>query len=425
MLDNPSSAVRNLLRWTRPLTLAWTAAFTCGLCVLALVAVRLESQRHRSDLDADLALYAMATYGLTWFDERGAFHGEVFEREEELRASEYEIWVIEPGNPPITHLQPEDPFFEIPDLALLSQDMVDAPREVFREGVDRHGQRFRLHAIPTFAEGDDEEAVAMIAVLGDPEPGRLAHRLFVLRIVAITAFLAFIGLLVGIVLARWSLRPALVSLRRREGFIAATAHELRNPLAALRGVCDGGLSGDEQPEKALERMSKILDASSRTVEDLLLFTRLDVGTVEPAREKVRLDLLVETVLPEDGSIRLAAEPCVVEIDPSLAAAAVRNLVENACLHGRSGDRESGDGVRVTVRRGEIVVEDQGPGFPADLLARQVHEIEVVASRRGSGLGLAITQLIATLHEGELRLENQPSGGARTILHLVSAKFQVA
>lgn len=409
MLDDPATS-RRLLRLTLPLALAWTSAFVLGLSLLAVQALRLEGERHRSDLDADLAIHATATYGLTWFDEHGAFHGELFDREE-LRESLHDIWLIEPGTPPRIHLEPETPRFDVPDLGELARDVVADPRDVFRDGRDRRGRHYRLTAIPTFPDHDDTRAVAMIAVVGDPEPGRLAHRRFSTRIVLITGLLAAAGLLVGMGLARFSLRPALESLRQRESFVAAAAHELRNPLAALRGVCDGALAGDEEARAALRRMAPLLDGASQTVDDLLLFTRLDAGTVEIERSKVRLDLLVEATLPEDSPIALVVEPTVVEIDAGLASVAVRNLIENACRH---GGPEPSD-IRVRVTDAEVVVDDDGPGFPEAILERDVHEVSVVPSRGGSGLGLAITSLVAGLHGGSLRLENRPEGGARATL----------
>ena len=417
MLDDPSTG-RHLLRLTLPLTLAWTSAFGLGLCLLAVLAVRLEGERHRSDLDADLAIHATATYGLTWFDEDGAFHGEIYDREE-FRDAPYDIWLIEPETEQ-RHLAPEVPRFDIQDLTELARDVVDRPRDVLRDGRDRDGRRYRLLAIPTFADHDDTRAVAMVAVVGDPEPGRVAHRHFVTRIALITGVLAVAGLLVGMALARWSLRPALASLRQRETFVAAAAHELRNPLAALRGVCDGALAGDEEAPAALRRMAPMLSGASQTVDDLLLFTRLDAGSIAIERGKVRLDLLVEAALPEDSSVDLNAEPCVVEVDPGLATVAVRNLVDNARQHGGGGTHR----VRVRVEGGDITVDDAGPGFPRAILERAVHEVSVVASRRGSGLGLAIASLIAGLHDGGLHLENRPEGGARAKLRLVSAGFKV-
>ncbi len=431
---NDQSTGRRLLRLTLPLTLAWTSAFVLGLCLLAVPAARLEGELRRSDLDAGLALHATATYGLTWFDEHGIFHSELYDREE-MRDAPYDIWLIEPVPPeedkwkespegdkwkesPRIHLAPELPRFDVQGLAELARDIIAAPREIYRDGRDRRGERYRLVAIPTFADENDDEALAMIAVVGDPEPGHTAHRLFVAKIALITGLLASAGLLVGMVLARWSLRPALASLHQRESFVAAAAHELRNPLAALRGLCDGALAGDEEAPAALRRMASLLDDASRTVDDLLLFTRLDAGTVKIERSKVRLDLLVEAVLPEDSAVVLTVEPCVVEVDPGLTAVAVRNLLANACRHG--GPRPSD--VRVRVEEGEIVVDDHGPGFPEAILARAVHQVSVVASRRGSGLGLAITALVAGLHGGWLRLENRPEGGARATLRLAADGF---
>ena len=70
---------------------------------------------------------------------------------------------------------------------------------------------------------------------------------------------------------------------------------------------------------------------------------------------VRLDLLVETVLPEDESVELEAISSTVEADVDLLAPAVRNLIENARLHGEGE-------VRVRVEGSTVTVKDDGPGL---------------------------------------------------------------
>jgi hypothetical protein len=67
-------------------------------------------------------------------------------------------------------------------------------------------------------------------------------------------------------------------------------------------------------------METLLRSASHTLEDLLLFARLDAGaTLE--RQPVRLDLLVETLLPDDDSVRFVATASVVNLDPRLASVA--------------------------------------------------------------------------------------------------------
>jgi two-component system sensor histidine kinase TctE len=126
---------------------------------------------------------------------------------------------------------------------------------------------------------------------------------------------------------------------------------------------------------------------------------------------VRLDLLVETLLPDDDSVRFVATASVVNLDPRLASVAVRNLIENARKYGQ---RDGVAHITVTVSGAQVVVEDQGKGFSEALLTRRETDFVISPTQGGTGLGLAIVNMVARLHGGALRLENRAKGGARVV-----------
>ncbi|TXH59682.1 MAG: ATP-binding protein, partial [Thiothrix sp.] len=152
----------------------------------------------------------------------------------------------------------------------------------------------------------------------------------------------------------------------------------------------------------------LLRSATHTLEDLLLFARLDAGA-SLKRQPVRLDLLVETLLPDDDSVTLNAAATVVNLDPRLTTVAVRNLLENARKHGASSAQPH---IQVTVVGVQVTVEDQGKGFSAELLAQREADFVLSPTQGGTGLGLAIVNMVARLHGGALRLENRIGGGAR-------------
>lgn len=407
---------RKLLRLGLPMLLAWSLAWVIGIGILAKVAIDLRAELRDSGLDTRLSLYTMAVYGLTWFDSSGTFHGEVLRYEPEFNAPPYDIWVIEanaPHTPPITHLAPHKPQFALQaeDLLGLLPTVMGKAEKTYRNGLDQKGAAYRLYAIPTYL---DQAAAttpkAMIVVIADPIPGRLEYDTFVHRILLVTAFLGVIGLLVGAILTWWSLRPAVASLKQRERFLSATAHELRTPMAALRTICESAQKGDEAPEQAFARMGRLLQTTSYTLEDLLLFARLDAGAALE-RQAVRLDLLTETLLPEDSRIQLQATASTVQLDPRLASVAIRNLLENAQRHGNTPDEH----LRVIVAGSQVIVEDQGSGYSAALLAQTGRDFSISPSQGGTGLGLAIANRVAKLHGGTLHLENIHPQGARATL----------
>jgi signal transduction histidine kinase len=404
----------HLRRLGIPLLVAWSVAWLLGIAILANVAINQRAERRDADLDTQLALYATAVYGLTWFDD-GGFHDELLRLETDWQPAPYDLWVIAPANPPVQHLAPPQPRFAIADFSFLIPEVMGQARKVYRDGVDTKGQAYRLYAIPTYTDqANDAAPKAMVIVVADPVPGQVAYQAFVRRIWLTALALGVIGLLVGTALTYWSLRPAFAALQQRERFLSATAHELRTPVAALRSICESAQRGDEAPHLALTRMETLLRSASHTLEDLLLFARLDAGaTLE--RQPVRLDLLVETLLPDDDSVRFVATASVVNLDPRLASVAVRNLIENARKYGQ---RDGVAHITVTVSGAQVVVEDQGKGFSEALLTRRETDFVISPTQGGTGLGLAIVNMVARLHGGALRLENRAEGGARVTVNFM-------
>ncbi len=378
----------------------------------------------------------MALYGLAWMDEDGVFHGDLARREPLLQHSPFDLWAIEPGDPPRVHLGPRSARFDIADLFDIARRTVASQRNRRRSGVDAAGKPYRLFAMASYDDAD----VARMAVLvvGDTAPYVAAHRSFVASLALVCAAVAAAGLAVGAWLARRSLRPVAETFRMRHRFLAGAAHELRGPVAGLRAVCESAAAGDEPAEAALGRIGAIVSRTGDVVENLLLFARLEADRTEFRPRQLRLDLLVEATLPEDAlvdsatrhaehgeRVRLDAEPVLVEGDDRLLRVAVANLVRNALRYGYDG-RGTSDGPRgrdsavvtVRVRASSVVVEDDGPGFAAEVLEHAGEPF--LPGRRGVGLGLALVRMIAEVHGGDLVVQNRPEGGARAIFRISSS-----
>ncbi len=398
------------------LTAAWTVAWVVGIGIVLFAAIRISADYQRRDLDADLELYAMAVYGLAWIDEGGHFHDEYLLREPFLVDSPFEIWAVEPGDPPVIRLAPDSPRFEIASLGRIARGVVRTMDERTISGVDANGHRYRLHAIPSF---DDSDVARMaIMVVGDTEPSSAAHARFVRSMTASSLAVALLGISIGAWLARRSLLPVAETYEQRERFLGGAAHELRNPVAGLRAVCESAEAGDESADQALARIHPIVLRTGALVENLLLYARLEADGTSPVVGDVRLDLLVEACVPDDGTVELTADECTISADARLVEVAVTNLLANAERHARRDDARAG--VRVKVAGGRVTVEDDGPGFTPELLAHAAEPFVSSADSRGVGLGLALTRLIADLHGGELRLENRDGGGARVMLDFSSS-----
>lgn len=196
------------------------------------------------------------------------------------------------------------------------------------------------------------------------------------------------------------------------------AHELRNPLASLKGHAqllaeDLEDAGDAKRHAKAER---VVGEAERL--ELLTTTLLDFvrdGPIE--RTKTTPSELVGRSLeglPEQRvKVDLASAPPALEIDAGRLARAIHNLVDNA-LQASSEDAElkmatDGRDVVVTVR-------DRGPGLPPGSEA-QIFEPFMTTRVRGTGLGLAVARRIAEQHDGTLTGDNHPSGGALFTLRL--------
>lgn len=204
----------------------------------------------------------------------------------------------------------------------------------------------------------------------------------------------------------------------------SVAHEVRNPLSALRGLVQylgkGAEPGSRRQSCAQTAVSEV-DRLERVVSDLLDYTRnreprllpLDLAESagatlallndEPRAKGVELDSDLSGGLPQ------------VQADPDQVRQIVMNLLLNAL--------EANDGrgrVALRLRRQDkqvlLEVADQGPGLPPGD-PEQVFDPFFSTKDRGTGLGLAIARRLARGLGGELAAENQPQGGALFTLSL--------
>ncbi|BAV96014.1 sensor histidine kinase [Lysobacter enzymogenes] len=409
----PRARDRLLRRLHLRLTAVWTGAWLLCVAALCAVAIFTHARLTQLDLASNLRLRATAVYGLAWFDAEGRLHDEVLRKEPGLLDGDADIWVIGNGAPARVLLAPARPRFDLADpFALADAAMSDGP-EGLREGRDRNGRAYLLQGKETY--DDRDRPVATILVLADPAARDAAQAAFVRNTLLLAAAFAALGIVLGNVLSRRSLRPAIASFEQQERFLAAAAHELRTPVARLQALCESAHDGREPAERVLGKVERVAGQTAGLVDKLLLLARLDAAATPVSKEPVRLDLLVEAVIPEDRAIEFHAIESVIDADVRLLQTAVRNLIENALVHAAKGD--GAEPVVVTVEAGKVIVEDLGPGFPAESLARLREPFVSGPGSPGSGLGLSIVQHIAELHGGELRLLNRAGGGARVELIL--------
>jgi signal transduction histidine kinase len=179
--------------------------------------------------------------------------------------------------------------------------------------------------------------------------------------------------------------------------LANASHELRTPLTRIRL----GLElAEAQPERKAE-LAKDIAELDQLVDEILLVSRLDVTEVLDVREDVDLAALAAEECARYDDCCVAGKSVTVRGDPMLLRRMIRNLVENAKLHGKPP-------IEVTVGkrhdRAVLDVLDRGPVIAAEARERLFSSFYRIPGRsgpKGTGLGLALVKQIARRHGGDV------------------------
>ncbi len=214
-------------------------------------------------------------------------------------------------------------------------------------------------------------------------------------------------------------------------FTADAAHELRTPLAALRGSAEVMLSEKRSAEELRSGIADSIDEFDRLTHianDLLLLARADAGQLLGQRDATRLDAAVTDVvdlfapLAEECGIALQASivETWVEGDSGRLRQVLTNLLDNAVKNTPAGGRiaavlTQADG------RCELSIADTGAGIdPADLPHVFDRFYRADRARRragGTGLGLAISKSIIQAHQGEIKIHSELGAGTTITIRL--------
>ncbi|HEY1017045.1 MAG TPA: ATP-binding protein [Herpetosiphonaceae bacterium] len=226
----------------------------------------------------------------------------------------------------------------------------------------------------------------------------------------------------------------------KDEFLAVAAHELRSPLAAIKGYSDlmlrrelrntrGDTRGDNRDLRGHQTLNQQVNVLVQLVDNLLDISRLDAGRFVLQLESVDLGPLVDSVALQVRSsapnhtvlTEQAAAPIHVLADAIRLRQVVTNLLTNAV---RYSPVDTTVRVRVTTdgEHGLVIVDDEGPGIPAahrDRLFERYYRVPGIkrtgSSTEGLGLGLYLCREIITLHGGKIWVDSapgNPAGGAR-------------
>jgi len=199
---------------------------------------------------------------------------------------------------------------------------------------------------------------------------------------------------------------------------AVFAHEIRNPLASLKGhaqLLEEQLVDDPRRHAKAHRVVDEAIRLERLTDSLLDFTRADrltPGVASPAEVARRAAELTE---PDRVVVDVVGAPERWSFDAMRIEQALVNLVRNALQASASPAVvelrvvDDGDGLRFTVA-------DRGPGVPTGMRPR-VFDPFVTGRSEGTGLGLAVVRRVVELHGGRVTIERRQGGGSLFVLWL--------
>jgi two-component system phosphate regulon sensor histidine kinase PhoR len=230
---------------------------------------------------------------------------------------------------------------------------------------------------------------------------------------------------------------------QKERFVGHAAHELRNPIAALKLRLHLVEAQPDRLQNNVTILQRIVGHMEHLVEDMLDLTRFTNGLINLKDNVTEITAFVrETILLIESEAeaknvwlidRLSTEPVYVSIDPTRMMQVVMNLVSNAVKY-----TPEDHSVTISVQKGKpgtpkegymvMKIIDTGDGIPPQFLPYIFEPFyQVRTGGRGLGLGLAIIKEIIDLHGGKISVESEVGKGTTfmVLLKLVDAPAQNA
>ena len=223
--------------------------------------------------------------------------------------------------------------------------------------------------------------------------------------------------------------------RAKDEFLAMLAHELRNPLMAVR-IAMQTILGQAQRDPIVQRARNVAERQvkhlMRLVDDLVDVSRLTRGKIELHKESVTLQMIVAAALETTRgfidarrhveSVSLPDEPLWFEADPVRITQALENLLDNAAKYTPQGGEISvtgyHEGADVVLR-----LRDTGIGISPELLPRVFDlfaqaEPPMARSEGSLGVGLTLARTLVELHQGTITADSEGPGlGSEFVVRL--------
>jgi PAS domain S-box-containing protein len=207
---------------------------------------------------------------------------------------------------------------------------------------------------------------------------------------------------------------------------AVVAHEVKNPIAGIRGalqVIGSRMAEGSRDKPVVGEIIARLDALNRIVQDLLVFARPRELKAEPVALTTLIGNTVD-MLRRDPTltgldIEVSGDGAVIDADAEQLLLVFQNILMNAAQAMAGAGR-----VRVDIARDDglwrVSIADEGPGMPPEVRAR-VFEPFFTTKSRGTGLGMPIARRVIEAHGGDIQVEAPPDGGTVVVITLPAAR----
>jgi two-component system, OmpR family, sensor histidine kinase KdpD len=212
--------------------------------------------------------------------------------------------------------------------------------------------------------------------------------------------------------------------RLAKTLVAAVSHDLRAPLARIKAssstLADDDMDIDPEARRSLARLiDGQADRLADLVQNLLDMSRIQAGVLQPRRAATSLPELAIGVVGDlapalrghEVRLELPDQLPLVDVDRTLVARVLTNLVENAIRHGPKGTPITVTAATESPETVLVSVADRGPGVSPD----RRDEVFAMLARRdadaGAGIGLTIARTFVEAHGQRIWVEDAPGGGA--------------
>jgi signal transduction histidine kinase len=221
----------------------------------------------------------------------------------------------------------------------------------------------------------------------------------------------------------------------KKAFLADVTHELRTPLTVIKGTIetleDGALDDQEGRGPLLTSMARETERLIRLVNELLVLTRADAGSLQLNLQRLdlaqlghsRCQIFADLATRQHITLRVAGADAQVHADPDRVCQIVDNLLDNAIRH---SPRDTTITLTLEPVDGgvECAVRDHGPGIPPQHLPfifERFYRVDPSRTRKdgGTGLGLAIARALVNAQGGEIRAQSIEGQGTTITFWLPS------